>query len=79
MAHHRLGQIDQARSFFDEATKIIDIQLPKGDSGSLGEAWPDWIITHVLLREAEGLIVGQPKREPLKAPPVKAAAPKGKI
>jgi tetratricopeptide (TPR) repeat protein/serine/threonine protein kinase/formylglycine-generating enzyme required for sulfatase activity len=78
MAHHRLGQTKQARSFFDEATKTIDGQVPKPHSDLPGEAWPDWIITHVLLREAKGLIVGQSKREPLKAPPVKQPVPKGK-
>ncbi len=63
MAHHRLGHMDQARSLFAEATKIIDGQLPKADSGALGEAWPDWIIAHVLRREAEAAIVGQIKSE----------------
>jgi tetratricopeptide (TPR) repeat protein len=78
MAQDRLGEVDQARTFLADAQKIIDGQLPKPASGSLSEAWPDWIIAHALHREAEGLIGGQPKREPLEAPMVKKAAPKGK-
>jgi tetratricopeptide (TPR) repeat protein len=68
LAHHRLGQKDRARELLAPAVKIIDEKLPKA-GGVLGETWPDWIITHALRREAEGLIAPAPRREPVEAPP----------
>jgi tetratricopeptide (TPR) repeat protein len=63
MAHERLGEKDKARELLAQASKVINEQLPKDDSGALGEGWPDWIIAHVLRREAEVLIVGEIKSE----------------
>jgi tetratricopeptide (TPR) repeat protein len=74
MAHHRLGRLEPARSFLSEASKIVDEQLSKPRGGSPREDWPDWIITNVLRREAEGLIVGESPR----APDPKEVAPKGR-
>jgi tetratricopeptide (TPR) repeat protein len=76
MAHHRLGQKDRARELLASAAKIIDERLPKGSTGAIGEAWPDWIITHALRREVADLVVSPARRAPLEAPPVKRATPK---
>ncbi len=56
MAHHGLGQKDEAKKLFEQAAKIIDEKLPKADSGAIGEAWPDWIITQALRAEALSLL-----------------------
>ena len=32
--------------------------MPKLDGGDTGPGWNDWIIAHVLMREAKGLIEG---------------------
>jgi len=39
---------------------ISDTELPKLDSGELGDSWIDWIIVHARSREATALIEGQP-------------------
>jgi hypothetical protein len=75
MAHARLGQNHRARELFAPAAKIAMEKLPKAGSGTLGETWPDWIMSHALLREATGVIAPGPPRKPLEAPPANEAPP----
>jgi eukaryotic-like serine/threonine-protein kinase len=56
MAQQRLRQVDESRATLAKAIEIERTKLPKLDSGDLGENWMDWIIAHVLLREAQTLI-----------------------
>ena len=56
MAHHQSGHSQEARASFAKGAEIIDAKLPKLESGDIGEGWTDWIIAHVLLKEAKGLI-----------------------
>jgi tetratricopeptide (TPR) repeat protein len=58
MARQRLGQ-PQAASAFKEGTDIVQLQFPALESGNLGREWPDWLIAHILLREAATLIEGK--------------------
>ena len=54
MAQFRLNELDRSRASFAAAKDILEHKLPK--SGNLGIAWNDWIIAHVLMREARALI-----------------------
>ncbi|HUK82304.1 MAG TPA: hypothetical protein VLZ12_06695, partial [Verrucomicrobiae bacterium] len=58
MAHHRLNQADEARTSLATATEIIQTQFPQLESGDVGRDWPDWLIAHILQREAMALIGG---------------------
>ena len=59
MAQHRLLQTDQARVTLNKGLEIAEKRFPKGGKGSLDEQWHDWIIAHVLMREAKALIEGK--------------------
>jgi len=54
MAYYQLGQPDQCRDVFARANDIIVHNLPK--AGHLDDEWNEWIIIHLLLREAVALI-----------------------
>jgi Flp pilus assembly protein TadD len=56
MAQHRLGQTEQARDSLANGIAIADAKLPKIEKGNLGGEWNDWIIAHVLIREAKAMI-----------------------
>jgi serine/threonine protein kinase/tetratricopeptide (TPR) repeat protein len=64
MSHHRLGHHDQAIECLDRATARIDKDLPK-PGGPLTGGAENWLICHILHREAELLITG--KASPLPA------------
>ena len=57
MAEHRLGRPD-ARVNLGKAVEIAERKLPEPGSGDLGPQWHDWIMSHILLREARALIEG---------------------
>lgn len=59
LSHHRLGNGDTARRSLADAAKIIDQQLPQPDSGNIGDGWHDWLMCHIVRREAESLL-GRP-------------------
>jgi WD40 repeat protein/serine/threonine protein kinase len=59
MAQYQLQQIEPARASLANGAKI-EQKLAKLGSGDIGWDWVDWIIAHALMREAEGLIGGQP-------------------
>ena len=52
MAQHQLNQPEASRASFAKAMEVVN-KLPKG--GDFDDDWHDWIIIHVLLREALGL------------------------
>jgi eukaryotic-like serine/threonine-protein kinase len=52
MAQYRLNQSDASRASFAKAMEVVN-RLPK--AGGLDDDWNDWIIVHVLLREANAL------------------------
>jgi hypothetical protein len=56
MALQRLKRAAAARAALANATDIIKAQFPEPDCGDLGREWPDWLICHILLREAKALI-----------------------
>jgi tetratricopeptide (TPR) repeat protein len=58
LAYHQLNQAEKARATLGEATRIMDRQLPKADSGDLGDGWLDWVFCQVVRREAQTLIDG---------------------
>jgi hypothetical protein len=68
MAQYRSKQADEARTALAKGVEIAETKLPKLESGDLGDDWLDWIIAHVLMREARALIEGQPATATDKAP-----------
>lgn len=61
MSQFRLKHAPEARATLAEGIEVINSQLPRFDSPSVGEnSWGDWIITQALLREAKALTEGAP-------------------
>src|SRR5258708_17060728 len=58
MAHHQLRHVPQAREAFGRATELVQTRLPSIECGDLGREWPEWLLAHILLREAQGLMEG---------------------
>jgi predicted metal-dependent hydrolase len=58
MAKWRLKRPDEARAALAKGDEIIETKLPKIEKGDLGEGWENWIIAHVLAKEAKELIEG---------------------
>ena len=59
MAHHRLGHTEQARALFSEARQYMDREMPKAGAEDLGPVnVEDWLICHVIRREAEAVFAG---------------------
>jgi hypothetical protein len=56
MAQQKLEQTANAAQSLAHATEIFKTKLPQLESGDLGEDWPEWLIAHILLREAKALI-----------------------
>jgi Tfp pilus assembly protein PilF len=52
MAQFRLNQLDASRASFAKAMEVAN-GLPK--SGDLSDDWNDWVVIHVLMREAVAL------------------------
>jgi hypothetical protein len=59
MDHPHIAKVLDAGATLAKGLEIAEKNLPKLDSGDLGEGWLDWIITHALMREARALIEGQ--------------------
>lgn len=53
MAQHQLKRSDEARAAFAKAVDIVNTKLPKLENAPLNENWVDWLIAHILLREAQ--------------------------
>lgn len=58
MAHFRAGRIEIARSALQAAEKELSKGWFNDSRQDLGTSWHDWLIGHILLREARGLIEG---------------------
>jgi hypothetical protein len=59
MAHRRLGHAEQARGLFEEGKGIVDRDMPKATVDDLsGDGIENWLICHVIRREAEALFAG---------------------
>ena len=43
---------DQARDSLSAALKRIEFDLPNENGGNVGREWHEWLMAHVLLREA---------------------------
>jgi hypothetical protein len=57
MAHHRLGQSEDAKQALTKAHELMDNEAwPKVGTGKLGDGWHDVLITHILTLEAKALI-----------------------
>lgn len=57
MAHHHLGQADEARTAFAAAGAIRAAQMPVPAKGRpFGNDWHDWLMAEALYREAEALL-----------------------
>ena len=61
MAQHRLKQADEARTTLAKASELARTKLPQLGSDNLEQDWVNWLIAHILLREAKALVNGQPK------------------
>lgn len=59
MAQHRLKHTDEARATLAKAADIVSTHLLNRENANLDEYWVDWLIAHILLREAQALIEGQ--------------------
>jgi serine/threonine-protein kinase len=60
MAQHQLNHAEQAHAALAKAVEITETKMPRLGSGDLGPDWQDWLIAHILLREARELVEGQP-------------------
>jgi len=58
MAQYQLQQIEEARGTQAKGLKLAEARFPKAGKANLDEQWHDWIIAHVLIREAKALIEG---------------------
>lgn len=58
MAQHQLKQTDRARATLTQGIEITEKRFPKAGKTGLDDQWYDWIIAHVLIREAKALIDG---------------------
>jgi serine/threonine protein kinase/tetratricopeptide (TPR) repeat protein len=56
MACFQSGQSEPARAALKEGAALVEAQLPALESGDVGRDWPNWLIAHIFLREAEALI-----------------------
>jgi tetratricopeptide (TPR) repeat protein len=63
MAHHRLGQADQAQKAFHQALEEMEQKYPEiGRTKELGPGWDELLRFHVARQEAEQLLKGQAER-----------------
>jgi hypothetical protein len=59
MAHHRLGHAEQARGLFEDARRLMDDEMPGAGIDDLANVnIEEWLICHVIRREAEAVFAG---------------------
>jgi hypothetical protein len=78
MAHHQLGQDDEARLNLASARRLLDPVTQKGTSAyseSRMGFWMEWVEAQNLLREATALIEGPPAPEARPVPDGQTNAP----
>jgi tetratricopeptide (TPR) repeat protein len=61
MAQHQLKRPDEARAAFAKALEIVNTKMQKLENGTLDDDWVDWLVAHILLREAQAVIQGLPR------------------
>ncbi|HEV2210312.1 MAG TPA: protein kinase [Verrucomicrobiae bacterium] len=59
MAQHESGRQHEALAALNRGAGVVDTQMPKLESGDIGESWVDWIIVHALLKEAQQRVKGE--------------------
>jgi hypothetical protein len=52
ITQQRRGLLDAARQSMAAAQKLINEQMPKPEVSDIGTAWHDWLIVHIVHREA---------------------------
>ena len=70
MAYFRLGQLNYARQSLAEMERIVNEEMLALESGRIGvkndpegkHGWSDWLVVHILRREALRLIEGKLSR-----------------
>ena len=58
MAQHELKHDAEARAALAKALELAQTKLPHLGSDNPGPDWQDWLIAHILLREAKTLVNG---------------------
>jgi tetratricopeptide (TPR) repeat protein len=56
MAQHQLKRPQEARAALAKGADIVNTKLLNLENAPLDENWVDWLIAHILLREAQALI-----------------------
>jgi len=57
LAHHRLGNLDTARTALADAQRILSTRMPDVETGqTFGTYWHNWLQCQLLCREAEALL-----------------------
>jgi tetratricopeptide (TPR) repeat protein len=56
MAQQRLGRFEEARAALAKGVESVKKEVSTLESGDLGQYWLDWIVTHLLMSEAQALI-----------------------
>jgi len=57
MAQLRLGKLDESRTSFANAQRIIETKMPKVETGeTFGGDWQDWLHAQIICREAEEML-----------------------
>jgi len=56
MAEQKAGHPAEAQAALSKGVETVNTKLPKPGKSDLGDDWNDWIIVHLLLREAKTLI-----------------------
>jgi tetratricopeptide (TPR) repeat protein len=65
LAHHRLGQAEEARAALSKARAILEKTMPNPEKGRpYGDDWHLWLLCQVLFREAERLLKGPDAKPP---------------
>jgi len=59
MAQHQSHRPQEARAALAKSADIVNSKLLKLENPVLDENWVDWLIAHILLREASSLLEGQ--------------------
>ncbi len=62
MANYQIKHFEEAKTALAQGFAITEKKLPKLESGDVGKGcdWHDWLIAHILIREAKTLIEGTP-------------------
>jgi len=61
MALRQLKRSEEARAALAKGTDIVNTKFLKLENAALDENWVDWLIAHILLREAQALIQLPPR------------------